>query len=323
MTTSILLQTTIEPAPDDWGIARFSLLRDHLETLRGEDGTPLYAVTARDRAAPPGVSDPVLATIDESDFDELWLFAVDIGDGLNAVECAAIGRFREGGGGLLVARDHMDLGSSVCGLGGVGLAHHFHSHNQDPDPARRTIDDVVTSAILWPNYHSGANGDYQEITPFGAVHPLLADPDAPAGALRFLPAHPHEGDVSAPADDPSARVIATGTSKVTGTTFAIAVAFEPQPGGAGPAVAQSTFHHFADYNWDPTLGAPSFVTEPPGRALADSAEAQRSTGLYVANLARWLGDGHRMRQSEAERLDERLDEALDLSFPASDPIAID
>ncbi len=323
MTTRILLQTTIEPIADDWNIARFSLLRDFLETLRGEDGVPLYAVTARDRAAPPGAPDPVLAAIDASDFDELWLFAVDIGNGLNAEECAAIGRFREGGGGLLVARDHMDLGSSVCGLGGVGRAHHFHSHNLDPDPGRRAIDDPFTTEILWPNYHSGANGDYQEIRPCGAVHPLLADPDAPEGALRFLPAHPHEGDVSAPADDPTARVIATGTSKVTGARFAIAVAFEPQPDGAGPAVAQSTFHHFADYNWDPNKGAPSFVSEPPGRALAGSAEARRSVELYTANLARWLAEGRRLRRSASERLDEQLDEALEMSFPASDPIAID
>ncbi|GAA0327816.1 hypothetical protein GCM10009087_42520 [Sphingomonas oligophenolica] len=323
MTTRILLQTTIEPVADDWNIARFSLLSDHLAGLRGEDGAPLYSVTARDREAPPGISDPVLATIDQSDFDELWLFAVDIGNGLNAEECAAIGRFRDGGGGLLVTRDHMDLGSSVCDLGGVGRAHHFHSHNLDPDPARRAIDDPFTTAILWPNFHSGANGDYQEIAPVGAVHPLLADPDAPGGVLRFLPAHPHEGDVSAPADDPSARVIATGTSKVTGTRFAIAVAFEPQPGGAGPAVAQSTFHHFADYNWDPGTGAPSFVTEAPGRTLIENAEALRSTGHYVANLALWLAEGRRMRRSEAARLDEKLDEALELSFPASDPIAID
>ncbi len=91
----ILLQTTIEPAEDDWSIARFSVLRDLLAGLRGDDGAPLYEVTARDRAAPPGADDPVLARIDESDFDELWLFAVDVGDGLNAAECAAISRFRE------------------------------------------------------------------------------------------------------------------------------------------------------------------------------------------------------------------------------------
>src|SRR5882757_10475888 len=168
---NILLQTTIEPTPDDWSIARFSLLHAHLASLRGEDGAPLYAVTARDRAAPPGTADPVLATIDRSEFDELWLFAVDIGNGLNAEECAAIGRFRERGGGLLVTRDHMDLGSSICTLGGVGLAHHFHSINPETDPLRRRIDDPFSTAILWPNYHSGANGDYQEIAFEGELHP--------------------------------------------------------------------------------------------------------------------------------------------------------
>jgi hypothetical protein len=42
----------------------------------------------------------------------------------------------------------------------------------------------------------------------------------------------------------------------------LAVAFEAY-GNHGRAVAQSTFHHFADYNWDTRLGAPSFVDEPP------------------------------------------------------------
>ena len=314
----ILLQTTIEPVLDDWNIARFSLLRDHLEGLRDEDGAPLYMVTARDRGAPPGTTDPVLGTIDESDFDELWLFAVDVGEGLNEEECAAIGRFRARGGGLLVTRDHMDLGSSVCTLGGVGKAHHFHSRNPNPDPARQSIDDPFTTAISWPNYHSGANGDFQEIWPVGEVHPVLRDPEAPGKALRYLPAHPHEGDVSAPPDDPSARDIATGRSRVTGRAFTIAVAFEPQAGGNGPAVAQSTFHHFADYNFYPARGSPSFVTEPPGDGLARNAEARRSAKQYLTNLALWLATG----VSRKQHLDELLDEALDKSFPASDPVAI-
>jgi hypothetical protein len=316
--TRILLQTTIEPVFDDWSIARFSMLREHLEGLRGADGTPLYAVTARDRESQPGTTDPVLGTIDESDFDELWLFAVDAGNGLNTEECAAISRFRERGGGLLVTRDHMDLGSSVCTLGGVGKAHHFHSINPNPDPARRTIDDPFTTAIKWPNYHSGANGDYQEIAPVGEVHPLLADPEAPGKTLRYLPSHPHEGDVSAPPDDQTARVIATGCSRVTGKNFAIAVAFEPQAGGNGPGVAQSTFHHFADYNWDSAKGSPSFVTEPPGDGLARNAEARRQVRQYVTNVARWLAQG----ESEKEHLDHMLDEALAETFPASDPTAV-
>lgn len=282
----ILLQTTIPSIADDWNIARFSMLRDYLAELTDDEGTPLYEVTARDRTA-PGAPDPVLSTLDRSDYDQLWLFAVDTGDGLHEEDCVAIGRFRRKGRGLLVTRDHMDLGSSVCTLGGVGNAHFFHSKNAEPDAARRVIDDRETAYILWPNYHSGANGDFQTITIVEPPHPLLRDPAAPGGLVHYLPAHPHEGAVGAPANDPSARVIATGVSKASGNRFNLIVAFEPSADG-GPAVAQSTFHHFADYNWDPAAGSPSFVSEAPGDGLAHSPQAQRSIRRYVANLAMWL-----------------------------------
>lgn len=282
----ILLQTTIPHVEDDWHIGRFSLLREHLAALRGSDGLPLFEVTARDRD-PVGAPDSVLSRLDSSDYDELWLFAVDTGDGLTAADCQAIGRFRRRGGGLLVARDHMDLGSSVCTLGGVGAAHFFHTKNPDPDQSRHKVDDTITTHILWPNYHSGANGDFQCIEASHPLHPVLSDPDETGGTIRFFPAHPHEGAVGEPENDASARVIATGTSKLTGRSFNLAVAFEPSP-AAGPAIAESTFHHFADYNWDPARGSPSFVSETPGDGLARSPEAQRSVRRYVTNLALWL-----------------------------------
>jgi hypothetical protein len=282
----ILLQTTIPPTEDDWSIARFSMLRDYLSGLQDANGAPLCAVTARDRT-PAGAPDPILSTIDQTDFDQLWLFAVDTGDGLDAEDCAAIGRFRKRGGGLMITRDHMYLGSSVCSLGGVGDAHHFHSRNTERDESRHVIDDRETAAILWPNYHSGANGDYQEIEVVGAPHPVLHDSSAADGRIRYLPSHPHEGAVDAPPLDPSARVIAAGTSKVTGNRFNIAVAFEAS-GDGGPGLAESTFHHFADYNWDITAGCPSFVTELPGSGMAHSPEAQASVRQYVRNVALWL-----------------------------------
>jgi hypothetical protein len=277
----VLLQTTIQPTVDDWSIARFSMLRDYLA------GLPGVQVAARDRAAPLGETDPVLGRIDTSDFDQVWLFAVDTGEGINGEECAAFGRFRERGGGLMITRDHMDLGSSVCSLGGVGDAHYFHSKNPDPDEARRARDDPYTTAIDWPNYHSGANGDYQRIQLSGDVHPVWRDETAPGGVLTILPAHPHEGAVGAPPADPTARVIATSVSKVTGRPFNIAVAFDGSD-GKGRGLAQSTFHHFADYNWDPRAGAPSFVTEPPGDAIVRDPEALRETHAYMRNLTHWL-----------------------------------
>lgn len=282
--TNILLQTTIVPTDNDWHIGRFSLLRNYLEVLKGADGSLLFNVTARDRHN-SGAPDPVLSSLDRSRYDELWLFGVDTGDGLHEADRAGILRFRAGGGGLMVARDHMDLGSSVCELGSVGAAHIFHTHNAvDPVPEP---DDRGTPCIGWPNFHSGANGDFQRIEAELPVHPVMRDPESENGTVMYLPAHPHEGAVAIPASDPHARVIATGKSRVTGRRFNIAVAFECTNSG-GPAIAESTFHHFADYNWDPRCGSPDFVTETPVCTLANTPRAMASVHCYVRNVALWL-----------------------------------
>ncbi|HWW26352.1 MAG TPA: hypothetical protein VNZ85_10705 [Caulobacter sp.] len=282
--TRILLQTTIPSTDDDWSIARFDLLRRQLSDAVDAEGRALYAVEARDRA-PRGAADPVLSRLDETDFDQLWLLAVDVGDGLTEADCEGVSRFRQAGGGMLVTRDHMDLGSSVCTLGGVGAAHHFHSRNPEPDPGRHVRDDEETQAISWPNYRSGANGDYQVIQPIEPIHPVLMDPTSPTGVLRYLPAHPHEGAVAAP---DGARAIMTGRSQATGRDFNLAVAFERDEHG-GPAIAESTFHHFTDYNWDLSRGCPTFVSEVPGDGMAREPRALADTHRYVLNIAAWLG----------------------------------
>ncbi|RZT10210.1 hypothetical protein SAMN05216319_1334 [Duganella sp. CF402] len=281
----ILVQTTIPSTLDDWAIDRFSQMVALLGAQRDARGAPLFEVQARDRdsGARP---DSVLSQLDTSDVDVLWLLAVDVGNGLHPEECRAIERFRLRGGGLMVARDHMDLGSSVCDLNGIGLAHHFHTRNQEGDASRRVNDDVATSYIHWPNYHSGRNGDYQELQVCGAIHPVLADPGSASGAIRFFPAHPHEGAVSAPPDQP-ARVIACGRSKVSGEQFNLVVAFERHQ-QHGRAIAQSTFHHFADYNWDARTGCPGFVSEAPGDGMSTHPAALADIHRYVINVARWL-----------------------------------
>lgn len=282
----ILLQTTIEDVENDWHIGRFSMLRDYLASERGPDGNPLFSVTARNRG-PAGEPDPILSRLDQSSFDELWLFAVDTGDGLDDGDRAGIERFRKRGGGLMLTRDHMDLGCSICALPGIGAAHLFHTHNVDPNAPISEPDDTGTPEILWPNFHSGSNGDFQLIEPISPVHPVLRDPTTPGAALRYLPSHPHEGAVIAPSADKSARAIATGVSKTTGARFNTAIAFEPSENG-GRALAQSTFHHFADYNLDVARGAPDFVSEAPGGTLLETPAATASVKSYFRNVALWL-----------------------------------
>ncbi|MDB5394671.1 MAG: hypothetical protein JWM91_2177, partial [Rhodospirillales bacterium] len=151
-----------------------------------------------------------------SDFDELWLFAVDTGNGLSRDDCAGIARFRKRGGGILTARDHEDLGSSLCTISDVGAAHFFHPHNSGLDESHRVRDDIATKSISWPNYHSGRNGDYQRIKPIGPLHELLRNPASASGAIEYFPAHPHEGSVGVPPGERHARVIATGASRKYG-----------------------------------------------------------------------------------------------------------
>src|SRR6266852_2241184 len=204
----ILLQTTSPAIADDWNIDRFSLLRDHLASLVDESGEPLCKVTARNREVNADGNDAVLSGLDATDFDELWLFAVDTGNGLTVADCEGITRFRQRGGGILTTRDHQDLGSSLCTLGGIGRAHFFHTRHQDPDPSRHVRDDQDTENISWPNYHSGSNGDYQTITAVKPVHELLLNPNNASGVIENFPAHPHEGSVGVPDGEEHARVIA-------------------------------------------------------------------------------------------------------------------
>lgn len=280
----ILLQTTITENLDDWDVTRFSLLADELRAA-GHD------VTARNRAH--AHDDPVLSRLDELDFEQLWLMAVDVGTGLTDAECAAIRRFRENGGGVLTARDHQDLGSCLLGLGSLGQVNQFHgSLDASVDPTTM-CDDQDNPDISWPNYHSGANGDYQPVLVEAAaepVHELLRTDRTASGRIEWFPAHPHEGAVSA--DLPFAAVLARGRSTSTGRQFNLAVVLdgETTADGApmGRAVAESTFHHFADYNWDVDRGAPPFVTELPGGGMKANPQHLAVFKDYVRNLAAWL-----------------------------------
>ena len=287
----ILLQTTIPFAQDDWHIGRFSLLRDELISMKDESGNQLCEVTTRNREADSAGNDPALSALDRSDFDELWLFAIDTGEGLTVTDCQGITRFRQRGGGILATRDHEDLGISLCTLGGIGRAHFFHSKHREPDASRHEVDDPYTTSISWPNYHSGANCDYQSIA-VTSPHDLLRNGSA-TGLIEFFPAHPHEGAVGVPeGEEAQARVIASSQSKTTGRAFNLVVAFESSRDDhgniLGRGIAESSFHHFVDYNWDTDMGCPSFLIEPPGDGYQQNPRALEDIKTYVRNAAVWL-----------------------------------
>jgi hypothetical protein len=102
--------------------------------------------------------------------------------------------------------------------------------------------------------------------------------------------------VGVPEGERDARVVATGVSGATGRPFNLLVAFERADDGhghtLGRAVAQSSFHHFVDYNWDTSKGCPSFLEEPPGDQTAREPEKLEDVKTYVRNLALWLAPPH-------------------------------
>ncbi|MEA5571496.1 hypothetical protein [Calothrix sp. UHCC 0171] len=290
----ILLQTTIPTTTDDWSIARFSMLHDYLASLQDEAGNPLCQVVGRDRVTDIEGNDPILSSLDQSDFDELWLFALDVGDGLSEKDIAGINAFRKRGGGILTTRDHQDMGCSMCGITDIGDTHYFYSQNPDPDDTRLNRDDPYTTYINYPNYHSGANGDYQKVTIVEPVHELLKNPHSPSGIIELFPAHPHEGGIGAVPNNPNTRVIALSKSLITGRDFNLVVAIEhhrdTEGNMLGRAVANSSFHHLVDYNWDIEKGCPTFVDEAPGNGMKNEPHALDDIKAYVRNVALWLAN---------------------------------
>ena len=91
-----------------------------------------------------------------------------------------------------------------------------------------------------------------------------------------------------------ARVVARGVSQVTNRPFNLMVAFEradDRHGNTlGRAVAESSFHHFVDYNWDIAMGCPTFLLEPPGDQIRREPQRLEDVKTYVRNLALWLAE---------------------------------
>jgi hypothetical protein len=280
----VLLKTTIATTEDDWHVGRFSRLAARLAAATDAAGRLLYAVTACDRRPNTAGDDADLAEAADGVYDQLWLIAVDVTGALTPGDARNVAAFRARGGGVYLTRDHQDLGACLATLAGIGETQHFQSVNPE-DPERRKRDDVETAEITWPNYHSGANGALQRIETPAPDHPLVRR--ASGGTIERLPAHPHEGAVCAPASlGAAASVVVRGRSQTTGLSFDLAVAVD-EP-GQGRTVSDASFHHIADYNWDPRDGCPSFVTEPPADEVIRDPDALADTFAYVENIAAWL-----------------------------------
>jgi hypothetical protein len=153
------------------------------------------------------------------------------------------------------------------------------------------------------------------------VHEILRTSKTESGRIEWFPAHPHEGALHTPAGDPWAVPVVRGTSARSGRPFELAVCIDGEPDDDGRAlgrvVACSTFHHFADMNWDPAADAPTFVTEPRSDEISRDPARLAVFMDYVHNIARWLsGAEHSISPSGLTPVQrELLQELIDERFP--------
>ncbi len=202
---TILLQTTITANPDDWDVSRFSML-----AAEASRGWARCAGPQSGRSSSRRIR--VLCNLDELGFDQLWLMAVDVGNGLTPDECAAIGRFRGLGGAVLTARDHQNLGSCLRGLGSLGQVNEFHDASLDPASRLRRPGQSRTSR--GPTTTRAPTATISRCWPSSRCTSCCAPPGPPAAASSGSRPTPTRGSVSAHV--PFATVVARGRSTATG-----------------------------------------------------------------------------------------------------------
>ena len=286
----ILLQPTIPYAEDDWHIGRFSLLTEHLKSLKDENGDALYEVTARNLEQDTNGNDKVLNKLDESDFDQLWLFALDTDGILSKEDCRGdheISSKRQ--------RNFHDARSSRYGnfalhgrrnrRGALFSLETKRSRTMSATNATIRRRKTLISRIIIPVQ----TAIIKKLSPSNPFTNFLKD--RTARQSNFSPR------IRTKAESVNRKMtirrVLSPKAKVGcfGKDFNLIVAFERSEdkhgNKFGRGIAESSFHHLVDYNWD-TKGCPTFLEEPPGDDVKNNPEKLEDIKTYISNLARWL-----------------------------------
>lgn len=305
-------------------------------------------------------------TTDLSQFDEIWMFAVSRGgaSALSEAELRAVSEFMNGGGGVFATGDHEDLGVDMCGrIPRVRSMRKWHWPNPGPNgepvapkvdgPTRHDTNRIGHNATI--EFEDQSDDVPQEIIPklyFGPSptyfrrvvypHPLMC---GPAGRLRYMPDHPHEGECYVPSDLTASftfsgftiaeyPTLASGDhlapevvsfartgpglnskGSASPATFGGVGAYDGHEVSVGRVVTDATWHHFFNINLtgDPSSGIPD---QQQGYYFsADGLAKYEDIKTYYRNIAVWLArpERHhcmRWRSIWALRWDHRI--AMDM-----------
>jgi hypothetical protein len=168
-------------------------------------------------------------------FDEVWLFGIESGPGIDDTELRAISEFMDSGGGLFATGDHGALGKAM----GAEIPRARSMRLWDSTSANADVDEVSMQERRrndtnrlghdpGSQFNDQSDDVPQPITPklyrvgvgiWEAVfpHPILCGPH---GTIKIMPDHPHEGECIEP------------TNLTQSVTFAGAT-FQEYPAGTG------------------------------------------------------------------------------------------
>lgn len=274
-----LLQSTIATDPNDWCIARFSLLAGQIRQA-GQAIAADFALTVQDYPAEADARAQLHSELRQGYFGQVWLMAPDLDNGPEPAFFAALEAAVAAGTQLVIARDHTDLGSSLLALGGclerVTQTQTFKRTWPDL-PSDSEYVNPCCPAIETPCVVTGQNGGVQ-VCRKRATHPILAF-DTLIPDHLVLPAHPHEGVIR----PTGGQQVLLSSYSITSGREQITAIIDEAP-GRGAVLHHSTFHHFADYNLKVESGAPDFVIDPPSNQIDDSPQLLADQHAYVKSI---------------------------------------
>jgi len=273
-----LLQSTIATDPNDWCIARFSLLAEQIRQA-GTAIDPAFALTVQDYPAAGAAREQLHHDLAAGHYGQVWLMAPDLDNGPEPAFFAALETAVAAGTQLVIARDHTDLGTSLLALGGCLEPVTQTQTFKRTWPGFACDNEYVNPgcpAIETPCVVTGQNGGVQ-ICRKRSEHPLLAFETLIPGHL-VLPAHPHEGVIR---PTTASQQVLLSSHSITSGREQITAILDEAP-GRGAVLHHSTFHHFADFNLEVERGAPDFVIDPASSQIDESPELLADQRAYVA-----------------------------------------
>jgi hypothetical protein len=288
-------------------------------------------------------------------YDQVWLFGFSQtfssrvpNNRLGDDELVALAEFMNGGGGLFATGDHGAIGAPLCAevprarsmrmwgpaandpSSEVSMTHARRNDTNQPGPTSDTRfddqSDDVPQPIAPKMYHRRWG-----VLNFAYPHPLLC---GPAGIIRIMPDHPHEGECIEPTDPndmiawltpptpeyppatvggarPLPEVISTNsvlagnTAEIDGSapktateahTFGGISAYDGHRADVGRVVTDATWHHFVNIN---LVGDKSLSDVDPkywGFTATTAGRAHLAKiRTYYRNIATWLARPKQIR----------------------------